>query len=1565
MATTHHTAVDFRLILPPGEPAESPHDRLAPPDARPEDTNHAGPSIEFSPIARAIQTVLRWEPVEARNSCDALELRLTIVSERIIHVAKTLRELTAVGVVAQGNIRTISDNLTTIKLALADAKAGIESSREFPHLHQPGSQSALPSSFVLARTYLDFSGFRFDVRDFSEFVIGVQEKTSLKMSEVWNLKPFLEFVLLDAIGIEISVAEPLDRTCTPDMHDTGETEPSFLSCLTNALQSVCDLDWKVCFESICETERILGKDPFRAFEVMDWESREAYRAAVANFAARSNRTESEVAQKAIDLALAAQHRSHSSGRARERRTHVGYYLVDAGRDALKKEIEYRSSLPERIRETVFKWADFFYLIGIEAITLGVMALLISVLHVHSYGVLALALFLLPAVGCAVATMNVLATRVFPPKRLPKLDFSKGIPAEYATVVAVPALLASEEQTRLAVQALEIRFLANRDPNLHFALLTDPPDSTQQFDDKDALASLCSNLVGQLNEKYACEKKGSLFHFHRNRTYNASEGLWMGWERKRGKLLEFNRYLLGQGDCFEVKSGDLSVLAKKIRYVITLDLDTQLPPSAAQRLVGAIAHPLNRAVFNPSTNTVAEGYGILQPRVDVSIKSVSRSRFASLLSGDTGFDMYTRAVSDVYQDLFGEGIFTGKGIYEVETFQKVLEDRFPSNLVLSHDLIEGVYARTGLVSDVEVVDDYPSHFSAFSRRAHRWIRGDWQILFGLFPRVRNFHGQLIRNPLTHISRWKIIDNLRRSLMDFASILVLLYGWLLRPDDAAYWTLATLGMLLFPSLFQFVLATLTGASAMFKAQFWKHVLSDLAGSQSRVFLKLSFLLQQTMVEVDAVVRTLVRMKLTHKKLLEWETAADAERGAGPESIVDTYLRCCLPISGALGVLIYAVNPRALPIALPFLILWGLSKWICAWLNQPESPRENDVNIKDRAELRQMGLRTWRFFREFSNAAESWLIPDIVKETPPLVAHRVSPTNLGLLLDSRLAALDLGFLTLPEFIRNMEKTFETVSRMPKCHGHLYNWYATDTLKPVEPLFVSSVDSGNLLCSLWTSKQGCLESIKRPLLHPALWEGIRSQVELLSDISARSGADDEIQSAVQELRCLVSKFSPTDWRHVDHLEALKIDITILLEKVSGCVGMEEFEWWAKELLQRVTHSLKLIEDLAPWLLPEFAFHRLMLSSQSGDLQEKLTLESLPGIYQEILRRLRSAESGPEAAKGQDASVERLIRALEAAIRVSNGIAGRLTALASSAESMARQMDFNFLYDARRRLLSIGYDKSEENISPYHYDLLASEARAAVFCAIAKNEIPLESWFRLRRSYRMFKGEPVLLSWTGTAFEYLMPALWIRAYPETLLDRSARAAIRAQQKFAKENSIPWGISESSCSERNPDGHYRYHAFGVPGLAVHQDDCSGDLVVAPYATFLSLPFDTSGAMKNLRKMKALGWLSPYGFYEAADFTPRKICKQKNHEVVRNWMAHHQAMSLVAIANLLCDSVMQRRFHAEPAVAAAERLLNERFPRVIPIQDVAAESPETDSTVAALAQQMLMHPEFRSLAPKLS
>lgn len=1504
--------------------------------------------------AAALELVLGWKQVgPEKQAVKSLDFHWKSIAERINEAATELQKRPSSQGALSENEKLFSENLSMIRLALLESRSGFQDAQRLPYVEMPGERIIVARALALAATYLRTGGYYFSQQGFARFVTAVQEKTSLLVSEIWQLKPFLELVLLEQIATQVSPAGPV-----PDL----ATARTLLPITIRSLQRVTTLEWKTFFRSVSVVESILRSEPLGAYEKMDYETREMYRTAVADFAARSNFSEADVAQKAIALANAARE-VLGTPRARQRRAHVGYYLVDKGKAVLAAAIDYRPRLLTRVRDVVLKWSDLFYLLSIELVTFAVMALVIRGLHVTALGILPIILLVLPAVECAVAAVNLLATRIFPPRRLPKLDFSKGIPAECATVVAVPTLLSSEAQVTAAVRALEVRFLANRDPYLHFALVTDLPDCSRQFDEKESLVSLCSGLIARLNAKYGHENRGGFFHFHRNRVFNPSEGVWMGWERKRGKLIDFNRFLLKQDDAFPVKTGDLSLL-DDIRYVITLDLDTQLPPGVGHRLVGTLAHPLNRAVVNPRTNSVVEGYGVLQPRVDINLKSTHRSWFAKLLSGDTGVDIYTRAVSDVYQDLFGQGIFTGKGIYEVEAFEQVLDQRFPENAVLSHDLIEGEFIRTGLVSDVEVVDDYPSHYRAFSRRKHRWIRGDWQITFGLSRFIPNATGQFLPNPLNHMSRWKIIDNLRRSVTDCATLFVLLYGWLVLPEAAWRWTIAAVAILLFPTYFPLVVSALTAGRAWIRADFWRSWWSDFVLSTYRAGVRLAFLCHQSFIDIDAIVRALVRMKFTHRRLLQWETAADAELAEHGHGLVDFYLKCSQVTTIAIGLMVYLLHPQSLAIAAPFLLLWGSAIWTGQWLNRAPKPRNGVLRGQDRKMVRLVTLRTWRFFREFSNQRENWLIPDIVQQEPPLIAHRVSPTNLGLLLNSRLAAHDLGFLTLGEFIQDTEATLETVSHMPKSQGHLYNWYENETLEPVAPLFVSTVDNGNLLCSLWTLKHGCLEIQKQPLLRPAIWEGIRDHVDLLTELAAKAQVDTDFRASVHRLKQQADELFPNGLDRLDGLRTFASEVMRLRNSLAASTVDQEVIWWTKELSLRVAGLLQTLDNLTPWLDSHYLMAASLTELDVARLSAELTIESLPRLYAEICKRIESASPDGTITRA-NAAAQALRRALQHSVRYSFEITNRLHQLAQTAESTAEAMDFGLLYDHKKKQFSIGleFETGQPAISKYNYDLLASEARTAVFAAIAKGEVSQETWFQLKRSYRNYKGEDVLLSWSGTTFEYLMPCLWMRAYPTTLLDRGVSSALRAQQKFAKENGVPcWGISESSCNQRNPDGHYRYHAFGVPPLSLHTDDCTGDLVIAPYATFLALPFETASSVKNFRKMLRMGWISPYGFYEAADFTPRRVREGVTHELVRNWMAHHQGMCMVAAANALCESAMQRRFHAEPRVAATERLLHEKLPRTIPYE----EETETisKSAPALLRLALRPHPGFRGFLPKL-
>src|SRR5579884_942113 len=911
--------------------------------------------------------------------------------------------LTLKGSTIPSEIRPITDNFRKIRAALRGSREALkgEALRRLPVVQI--ESRILLRAYATVQSFLQATQFTFEEHDLATYLHAAQELQPLDINEIWLLKPLLQLVFLERIGAAAeSLCRELEgRARAGSLHlRSGGQNRDALSDWILSLQIIDHLDWNAFFEGVSHAEKILREDPAGVYPRMEPESRDLYRQVIVRLAAHSPRGELEIAAAAIDLARQAQTMPDEDIRLSERKKHVGYYLVDEGKEQLENTISYRPPFHKRMEKAILHWPDIFYIVGIEVITVGLITFLLSGLHpvLPIFG--AIALLLLPATESAVRIMNQLVSFLIDPRRLPKLDFSEGIPAECATLVVVPTLLISEKQVRETVAELEVRYLANADPNLHFALLTDSPDSTQPFDEKDELVRLCSKLIERLNQKYVPQGRGSFFLFHRHRVYNPVEGAWMGWERKRGKLLDLNNLLRHNFDSFPVKIGNLAILPE-IRYVITLDSDTQLPRDVAHKLVGTLAHPLNQAVIDPHTNTVVKGYGILQPRVGISVHSVARSRLASIYSGQTGFDLYTRAISDVYQDLFGEGSFTGKGIYEVDVYQRVLGERFPCNALLSHDLIEGAYARAGLVSDIEVIDDYPSHFSAYSRRKHRWVRGDWQILRWLLGRVPDYYGNLVPNPLSFISRWKILDNLRRSLIEAATLALLIAGWFFLPGGALYWTIATLILLLMPTYVQLVFALLRMKGAENLKGFLKDRANDFATGHLQVFVMLVFLPHMAFVMLDAIIRTITRLTITHRNLLEWETAAEAEMGARKRTAVEKYLDWTLLFAALAAGSLAFLRPSALYAAGPVLALWLCAGKFTQWINQPPHRRKNHLEAPDKTFLRHAALTTWRYFREFSNAGVNWLVPDRVQETPPAVVNTISPTNLGILLDARLAA------------------------------------------------------------------------------------------------------------------------------------------------------------------------------------------------------------------------------------------------------------------------------------------------------------------------------------------------------------------------------------------------------------------------------------------------------------------------------------------------------------------------------------------------------------------------------------
>lgn len=1356
----------------------------------------------------------------------------------------------------------------------------------------------LPRVLAIAEGYLDSSRGDVSKTDFTAFCLAFEETMPLEYHEIGALIPALKLVILEQIA---------DRGAALVKNPTGKIVERVVPCI-RALQHVTQSSWKTELESLIPFDGILRDDPASSYATMDLESRNLYREAVARIARRSDHSEMVVAKEALALARNAQKRIYADPRVALRESHIGYYLIGDGNELLCQRVGYNPKFSERLRILLRRHPDDFLLLGIAVLTFAIVTGTLWVLTPATTPVglllLSMLILLLPSSQAAIQIMNYLTTNLLPATSLPKLDFSEGVPDDCVTLVAIPTLLLNENQVRDLVEQLEVRYLGNHDHNIHFGLVSDLPDSNVPAPEEDPLVALCSKLITELNERYADKNEGSFFHLHRHRMYNPREKGWMGWERKRGKLLDLNQLLRGHFDSFPVKIGDLSILPK-VRFVITLDSDTELPRGSAHRMVGAIAHPLNQAIIDPSANIVVAGCGILQPRVGISVQCTARSRLAAIFAGETGLDPYTRAISDVYQDLYGEGSFAGKGIYEVDTMFRVLYGRFPRNALLSHDLIEGAYARAGLATDIIVIEDYPTHYSAYNRRKHRWLRGDWQILEWLTDRVPDESGARVANPISLVSRWKIFDNLRRSLVEPATFALLLFGWLVT-SDPILWTLAAICILFVPAWVELAFG-LTRALLARNLHVARDAFSTLFATNFTALLTLTLLAHQTLLSIDAVVRALVRHLVTRQRQLEWETAAEAEIGER-HSAIDRYVDWMPFLAIGLGVVVWLVHPYALIAAIPILILWASSKQVAHWLNSCPIEPAPAVAHKHAWLLRKSALYIWRYFAEFSNEEHHWLVPDNVQDEPRKVAASVSPTNVGLLLNARQVAVELGYLTVPEMVGLTEKTLGSITELAKYRGHLMNWYDTHTLEPKPPYFISSVDSGNLVASLWTLRQGFLECLHQSLISKQLATGVLDYLRVLAASRAfdkRALSRSEAELSGEDWLTAILNFPEDRWNPRAPANQLSSDSI----------------WFLESAQLRIKKVRELVTAYSPWRLPEFAVLRQKLFADGEDNSGNLPLLRLPELISGLETRLEATIQA--AQNGSQSAGQRLRVLLPEARRNVLALIDALRQTGKHARALADDMDFGFLLDKQRMLLSVGFDAQSEELQPYCYDLLATEPRTAVFVAIAKEDIPQDSWFRIDRPFTTVNGRLVLLSWTGTMFEYLMPSIWMGSYPNTLLDRAAVAAVSTQQEYAAEKGILWGISESACARRNEAGDYHYEAFGVPTLALQKNE-SEPLVVSPYSSFLALNVDRAAALANLQRMNDLGWFGSYGFYEAADYTAsRRRFFGPKYELVRQWMVHHQGMSFLSLANFFCDNVVQRWFHSDRRVQATELLLHEK------------------------------------------
>ncbi|MBT2746494.1 MULTISPECIES: glucoamylase family protein [unclassified Lysobacter] len=1257
-----------------------------------------------------------------------------------------------------------------------------------------------------------------------------------------------------------------------------------------SLRFLANMDWREFVETMSLVDQTLREDPLGVYALMDFNTRDMYRHVVEKLARRSGADEVDVARVVLNLAREA-------GEARGSKAHVGYYLIDDGAERIKSALADSGRARTPVGLSRRRVPLLAYLLPIAMVATGCACGLLWQVRGESLSAAAqvslAALAFLAFSELGIHLVNWLATVLIAPKPLPRLDYSKGLPSNARSLVVVPTMLGDVDAIDRLVEGLEVRFLANRDPYLHFALLTDFLDADQQtLPGDDARVAHAARQIERLNGRYAGERGDLFFLFHRPRVWNAQERKWMGLERKRGKLAALNRLLRGGShEAFSQVTGNTDALAN-VRYVITLDTDTRLPRDAAREFIATLAHPLNQARFDERRKRVTRGYGILQPSVGSGMSERRGSRYARMFGSEAGIDPYTRTVSDVYQDLFAEGSFVGKGIYDVDAFEHALADRLPDNRVLSHDLLEGCYARAGLISDVRLFEDYPSRYAADVKRRYRWIRGDWQLLPWLLPWVPRMHGGFERNPLSWLSRGKLLDNLRRSLVAPAALALLVWGWATLPQPLA-WTLWLLALWLAPML---VLAGWELTRRPVDMALETHLVqvgSSLARELQRAWVTLACLPFEAFFSLGAIARTLWRMTVSHRRLLQWNPSSEVERSLGDRVGAELRDMWFAPVFAvAVAVMLARVQPASLWIAAPLLASWLIAPGLMAWLGRPPKQRRAGLSHTQLRFLGRLARRTWAFFEVHIREEDHWLPPDNFQEHPtPVVARRTSPTNIGLSLLANLSAYDLGYVQAGALIERTRLALATLESLPRHRGHFYNWYDTATLLPLPPRYISSVDSGNLAAHLLTLRQGLLALADEPLITPTLFQGLADTCGVLEEnlrdarAPVKTVAQSQAVAAFREQIDAILSAPPQAPREIERCLAELSRLAQAIESawpVADGADADAAPRWPRALSETCRGALQEFEEFLP--------------AQS---RASATMPSL----RDLAKRPDDDEGLRDRARRRVHELERLAH-----------IAGQLSL-----------MEYEFLYDRARHLLSIGYNVEERRLDAGFYDLLASEARLCSFVAIAQGQLPQETWFSLGRLLTEIDSGATLLSWSGSMFEYLMPQLVMPSYPDTLLDQTSQHAVLAQIHYGRQRDVPWGISESGYNTVDTRMNYQYRAFGVPGLGLKRG-LGQDLVIAPYASTMALMVMPEAACQNLQRLTELGFAGEFGLYEAIDYTPARVPRGQTHAVVRSFMAHHQGMGLLSLDYLLRDQPMQKRFVADAEFQATLLLLQERIPR---------------------------------------
>jgi cyclic beta-1,2-glucan synthetase len=1494
-------------------------------------------------------------------------VRSTLAGQRLVSQARALAR-DASGALGRGRRRGLRPDLTRLGRALTYVHRRFFEDRELADAHPRVAEwlldneyltrqalaqvrEAIPRGFyrrlpklgggpesgpelrvqALARSFASAVGHELDIERLSLFVESFQETRPLTMGELWALPALLRLaVLRELAALTLPLAREDGGTgASDDRVPTSTWADQGVARCIESLRYLDAQDWKRFFERVSVVERVLCEDPAGVYGRMDFETRDGYRKAVESLGGRTGEGEVAVARASVALC-----RQRDIALDDVRRRHVGCHLIEEGRPALEAMTGRRPERRERVEWWIRAHGRVLYLGslgGLTALLVTSLLRLVQAVSAPQVGLLVVTGMagLVPAVSLAVATVNWAVALLVRPRRLPKLDPDEAPLLGAETVVAIPCLLSDHDEVEHLIEKLEVLYQGNGSPGTHFALLSDWTDAPQAVMSGDEhLLRMAREGVTRLNEVYGESGRGTFHLVHRDRRWNDREGCWMGWERKRGKLHQFNRFLLGEEpEGLYVAAGDGERL-RGIRYVVTLDADTQVPPGVVAKLVGTLAHPLNQPSFGPE-GEVEAGYTVLQPRLETAPTTAQPTLFQRMFEADRGIDLYTHAVSDVYQDLFGEGIYAGKGAYDVEAFERSLAGRVPENALLSHDLFEGLCGRAGLVTDLEFLEEYPSHVLGYARRLHRWIRGDWQLLPWLLPSVPTEAGRR-RNSFSLVDRWKILDNLRRSLLTPSLVSLLFVTWLVAPPAAEVWIFLALGVFGFPSLLG--AATVTGRLARLRERFrdpdpvawrtsWQSVVrhgGEAAAIEiGRWILALALLPYESVVAMSAVGVTLWRVMFSRRHLLEWTSAAHTTRRLqrrGRASDVWKGMAASPILAAAIYVIIIIVAPLALLEVLPLVILWVVSPQLAHLVSRPRRGRRERFEERDRLELRDLALRTWSFFQEVVTARDHWLPPDNLREERGEgLARRTSPTNIAMALTGALAAYDLGYVGARELATMVGNTLDTLGRLERHRGHLYNWYDTRDLRPLAPRYVSTVDSGNLAAALLVLRAACAEIWDRPVLRmarlDALLDMLRSLRSAIVDLfgvsdhragSARqsSGREAPWQAALSFVSELSERAEATGGDPVAFAAFLRKTRDEDLGELDRRIGQA-----AQEAAGRKDGATS--RALAELRVRLARLHRMIerVVRDTEDMAPAPELLTLP--LSELPAALGSGGDADGVGREEGAAAQRLLE--------------EIGSLGSRLDAFLTAMDFSFLFNPLRELFHIGYDVTQGLMDPHFYDLLASEARTASLVAIALGQVPVDHWLRLGRPFAAFRGRPALLSWGGTLFEYLLPMTFHRHPPGTLLTESCRLAVEQQERFGRDRSIPWGLSESGFVQGS-DEEYGYRAFGLPALGLRREP-EPRVVVTPYASALAVEMAPGRVSENLRRLVDRGMLGRLGMFEALDFGSGP----GPGEVVRSYMSHHQGMILTALASFLTDGSMARRFHDDPRVASVEYLLHERVP----------------------------------------